>query len=84
MSDRPFTNADHKIASMMSAYWVNFIKTGDPNGKGLAQWPSTAEQPGMTMELGDKAAAIPVAGSKEKLAFLESMFTRPRFAPGSR
>jgi len=33
MSDRPFTEADHKIADMMSSYLANFVKTGDPNGK---------------------------------------------------
>ena len=32
MSDRPFTDADRKIADRMSSYWANFAATGDPNG----------------------------------------------------
>lgn len=77
MSDRPFTDADWKIADTMSSYWANFIKTGDPNSPGLAHWPSTSEQPGMTMEIGDKYQPIPVAGSKEKQAFFEQYYSKP-------
>jgi para-nitrobenzyl esterase len=78
MSDRPFTDADRKIADAFSSYFANFIRTGDPNGKGLAHWPTTAERPGTTMEIGDKYAVIPVASDKEKLAFLNAYLTKPR------
>ena len=33
----PPTPEDKEVARMMNAYWVNFAKTGDPNGKGSAE-----------------------------------------------
>jgi len=75
-SDRPFTDADRKIAGEMSSYWATFIRTGDPNGKGLAQWPAVSEQAGMAFEVGDRFAVIPVAGDKAKLAFWEQYLTK--------
>ncbi|MEY3920577.1 MAG: hypothetical protein RL634_338 [Bacteroidota bacterium] len=37
--NRPFTNADHALVKTMSQYWINFIKTGNPNGNQLPSWP---------------------------------------------
>jgi para-nitrobenzyl esterase len=33
------TPEDLKVSRMAQRYWVNFAKTGDPNGAGLPTWP---------------------------------------------
>jgi para-nitrobenzyl esterase len=33
------TPEDLKVSRMAQSYWVNFARTGDPNGAGLPNWP---------------------------------------------
>ena len=35
----PPTAQDQAVSRMVQSYWVNFAKTGDPNGAGLPAWP---------------------------------------------
>jgi para-nitrobenzyl esterase len=37
------TDDDVRIAKLVSSYWLNFVKSGDPNGAGLPQWPGYRE-----------------------------------------
>ncbi len=36
--NRPWEPVDKKLATIMSSYWANFAKTGNPNGKDLPVW----------------------------------------------
>jgi para-nitrobenzyl esterase len=59
------TARDFKMAADANSYWVNFGKTGDPNGPGLPHWPRyTAKGDGLmdfTMDDGPKGEPDPWA-----------------------
>jgi len=76
MSSRPFTAKDHRIADIVSSYWANFAKTGNPNGAGVPHWPAVGEKDAMTMQLGDETKAIPITGSPAKTEFLVRIASR--------
>ena len=47
------SEADRRLADIVSSYWVNFARTGNPNGKGLATWPAYRDKAtGRAMALG--------------------------------
>jgi para-nitrobenzyl esterase len=58
--ERNFTDADRGLARTVSSYWVNFVKTGDPNGRGLSSWPRFAPGNPQIMKLDVESAAQPV------------------------
>lgn len=53
------TRRDRAMARAMSAYLVNFVKRGDPNGAGLPAWPRYARASDEIMDFG--AHGKPVA-----------------------
>ncbi|MDB5009453.1 MAG: carboxylesterase [Mucilaginibacter sp.] len=55
--NRPWQPADHELAHTISSYWANFIKYGNPNGKGLPNWPSYTTNSNQIMILGDTPTA---------------------------
>jgi para-nitrobenzyl esterase len=55
-----WTADDYKVSETMQQYFANFIKTGNPNGAGLPQWPvTTPNGPAQVMHLDVTSAAKP-------------------------
>jgi para-nitrobenzyl esterase len=59
-----------ELSRIMQGYWVNFAKTGDPNGPGLPEWQPFDPDTQMMQVLDTNMRAEP-AGMKEKCAFWE-------------
>lgn len=53
-----WSEADKALSRQLQGYWVNFAKTGNPNGAGLPQWPKFALGKPTVMELGAEARPI--------------------------
>ena len=57
---------EREFAETVSSYWVNFARAGDPNAKGLAQWPAFRDaSSGRAMVLG--AQVEPPSAAKLEL-----------------
>jgi para-nitrobenzyl esterase len=59
--DRPWQPVDDRVSDIVSSYWVNFAKDGDPNGAGLPAWPAYVPGRHVTMELGERMGPMPEA-----------------------
>lgn len=68
--NRDWQQLDKDLENTMAAYWVNFAKTGNPNGTGLPKWKTYDKQAGYIMVLGDKVE-IKKGLFKKEFDFLE-------------
>lgn len=45
--------ADQEMTRTVSGYWANFVRTGDPNGAGLPDWPRYDPAAGNVLDFAD-------------------------------
>jgi para-nitrobenzyl esterase len=74
----PWTPQDRGLASVMSAYWTNFAKSGDPNGMGLPIWPSFSPANQHAMRLGETIAPGPLPDEAD-LRRIDRLYRTARF-----
>jgi para-nitrobenzyl esterase len=59
------------MASAVNRYWVNFAKTGDPNGPGLPRWPAYSVAGDELMEFTNSGPVVARNFARERLDTIE-------------
>ena len=60
---------DLKLSDMISSYWINFARSGDPNSPGLPEWPAFSEDDQKVMVFDAVPSARPVPNLERLKAF---------------
>jgi len=60
---------DLALSERIRSYWINFARTGDPNGPGLPQWPAFTERDQRVMFFDTESSARPIPNLEKLKAF---------------
>lgn len=64
---------DYKVSEIMQAYFVNFIKTGNPNGGGFPTWPAVKSgSPAAVMHI-DVNTKMETDTGRDRYLFLDKL-----------
>lgn len=73
VEDYAWTADDHTVSEKMQRYFANFIKTGNPNGKELVNWPAAApEDPTPPVMILDTECKVENAANDARYEFLDA------------
>jgi para-nitrobenzyl esterase len=68
-----WTPDDYKVSQIMQDYFANFIKTWNPNGKGLPNWPKFGEGQRIVIDVNTHAEADK---GRARYEFLDQLYNR--------
>ncbi len=69
--------ADLRLSDMISSYWINFARSGDPNGPDLPEWPAFSEDDQKVMVFDTTPGARPVP-NLDRLKVFDAYFASLR------
>ena len=74
-----YDETDVALSETISAYWLRFAKTGNPNGPGLPVWPAYSPGSDRFMDFGDEV--VPRGGLRtESFDLLDEIYAEKRAA----
>jgi len=73
---KDLTPDDKKIAEQANAYWVNFARTGNPNGAGLPMWPAYDVRSDIIMNFTNEGPIAMPDPWKHRLDLTEKLVTK--------
>ena len=74
----PWRDEDRKVSDLMSSYWANFARSGDPNGPGLPRWPAyDPKNDYAVMHLNANPHAAP-DNHRSRYEFLDKVYAQKR------
>ena len=67
--------ADYMISDIFSQYYINFVKTGNPNGLGLPEWPSTnGKAIAPVLQIDENTVVKTDAQMEKRYEFIDKLF----------
>ncbi len=69
---------DLRVAEIVSSYWVNFARSGDPNGSGLPHWPAFGGQDNVDAAILDARPESESLPSNERMKIYDALYERMR------
>lgn len=69
-----WTPEDYKVSTIFQKFYLNFVKTGDPNGLGVPEWPAINNgQPTQIMHI-DADTRLEADGKRRRYLLLDEMY----------